>query len=88
MEVCEVFKCQASIHVQLASSASHFSLPQLERFQQSLDTLVTREAPEEKKDAGCLTLEDVTPYVTEAQKEAYLSRLQVVMMHCGYDNHT
>ena len=42
-----------------------------------LERVETQEPPEEKKELGLIRMKDVRPYITQEQKEEYLSRYQV-----------
>ena len=45
-----------------------FHYVQIDELRDSLDAALTRELPDEPKDAGCIRLDDVRPYLTEQQK--------------------
>ncbi len=54
-----------------------FSVFQLTSVMKLLEDLETKEAPEEEKDRGLQTMEDVTPYITSEQKQNYTEQFQV-----------
>ena len=62
--------CSPTVHVLLVGV-------KLDEFKRSLEEVTTKEPPEEDKPKGELTMEDVTPYVTEAQKEGFLQKYEV-----------
>ncbi|ELU18637.1 hypothetical protein CAPTEDRAFT_226413 [Capitella teleta] len=61
------------------TEAGSVSANALKLFSEALKNIETKEKPEQEKSAGELTLEDVRPYITQDQKEAYIQQLEELL---------
>lgn len=58
----------------------------IQSFQTSVENLPTKEHPEEAKDPGLVTLEDVKPYTTSSQKSDFLARFNNIKEKLNSEN--
>jgi len=64
-------------HCKYTLNALFSSVLKIDQFRESLEAVQTKEPPEEKKDPGLVTMEDVKPYYTADQKAKLLEEFQV-----------